>query len=402
MLAVPPLSEAWLDRLDEVSREVLDVSDLRGAKLAAALAHVSLAYTEQRQQLDALRGDEEALCARLKFFLPRDLLKVHGPLAELHAARALPKRAAWRVLDLGAGLGTTSLGIARFAALTGTAERLLVTAVDVDEEALALYAELARDVSALPAAPIALNTRAFDLRQPTGALSAKLSPPYDFITLGLALNELRDGASDERAAGALAAERLMALSHLLTDDGVLLVIEPALRETSRVLHAARDLLAARNQRPYVFAPCVRSAACPMLTRPRDYCHERVPYALPARLAELSAAAGLRDSDLTYSYLTLHAAKRSLAELHGAGAGALYRAVSGPLPSKGKLEVWLCGECGAPRAMRLDRHTSEANAALGQAGRGTLLQVSGSPSAEPERLRIGPETQVAVLSRWGER
>ncbi len=413
MLTLPQLSEAWLTRVDAVSRALLGVSDLRGPKLAAALARVSHAYTEERAGLGELRGDDDALCARLKFFSQRDLLKVHGPLAELHALRALPPTAAWRVLDLGAGLGATSLGVARFAALTGTAERLQVTAVDVDPEALAIYRELARDVSTLPGVPIELREVTADLRQPLASLTTKLSAPYDMIVLGLALNELRTHELSEDATADTAAEYLRSLAELLAPGGVLLVLEPALRETSRFLHAVRDRLAARAAAPYVFAPCTRSASCPMLARERDYCHERVPHPLPPRLAELAQQAGLRESDLTYSYLTLHASPRSLRELQAGQTGALYRAVSAPLPSKGKLELWLCGETGAPRAMRLDRHESAANAALAEAGRGAVVNIpavqptalggNNIPAVQPqlpaERLRIGAGTRIELPLRW---
>ncbi|HEX2679008.1 MAG TPA: small ribosomal subunit Rsm22 family protein [Polyangiales bacterium] len=393
---VPALTDAWLDRLDAVSADALGVSDVRGTKLADAVARVSHAYNLQRDALAELQGDDDALCARLKFFLPRDLLKVHGPLSELHALDALPKRTAWRVLDLGAGLGSTSLGAARFAALSGCAERLQVTAVDIDAEALALFERVAPTAALLPGVAIELRTLAADLRQPA-ALRAQLSPPYDVILMGLALNELH-----AEGAATAAAASLMEISGLLADDGVLIVLEPALRETSRVLHAVRDVLAARAARPHVFAPCLRSAPCPMLARPRDYCHERVPHALPPRLAELAQRAGLRDADLTYSYLTLHAQPRSLNELAANRPDvSLYRAVSAPLPSKGKLELWLCGAQAAPRAMRLDRHASPDNAAIESAGRGSLLRIAGTKAGDGDeaRLRITQEVQIEQLLGW---
>ncbi|HKP59403.1 MAG TPA: small ribosomal subunit Rsm22 family protein [Polyangiales bacterium] len=386
MLFQPTLQEAWFQHVERVARRTLGVYDLRGARLAEAIARVSQLYTRERAQLSELTGDDEALCARLKFFLSRDLLKVHGPVAELASVSALPPRTRLRVLDLGAGLGATSLGLARSLRTLGRAERLELTAVDVDPDALEIMTELCTNLESLPGVPIELTTRVHDLSRGWPAVQGR----FDVILLGLVLNEL---------PGEGLAEQLIRLSSLLADDGVLLVIEPALRETSRVLHAVRDQLAARQASPYVFAPCLRrSLPCPMLARERDYCHERVPCALPESLAAPARAAGLRDSDLTYSYLTLHRAERSLHEL--ANAATLLRAVSGSLPSKGKLELWLCGSSAAPRAMRLDRHASAENAAFEQAQRGSVLALEPlQVNEDGSRTRIAADTRATLVQSW---
>ena len=136
----------------------------------------------------------------------------------------------------------------------------------------------------------------------------------------------------------------------------------------------------------------------MLTRERDFCHERLPYALPEPLAQLAGAAGLRERDLTYSYLTLTRSARSLREL--SAAAELYRAVSGQLASKGKRELWLCGPSGAPRAQRLERHVSQENAEFAAAERGSVISLErAQPGAPGPLLRIGPGDRVHIAQRW---
>jgi SAM-dependent methyltransferase len=393
-LYCPPLADSWLERLQVVSRDVLGLDHLTGPRLTRAILEVSHTYTRERTALATLQGDDSALGARLQFFLPRDLLKVHGPLAELASIGALPvgEAGVWRVLDLGAGLGSTSLGLARYAALTGSAQRLDVTAIDTDAAALELFAELARDVTGLPGVPIALTTQTGDIARaiPRGR--------FDFILLGLSLNELHAGMTDPPLRAAKLAARLVALSASLNTGGVLLIIEPALRETSRALHAVRDILVARDAAPHVFAPCLTHAGCPMLARERDFCHERVAFQLPPALAALAASAGLREADLTYSYLSLRNQPGSLREL--APNATLFRAVSGQIASKGKTELWLCGESGAPRAMRLDRHRSLENMAFEHAERGSILQLDDAGPLEPSRpLRIQPNSRVTLVQDW---
>lgn len=389
--SIPPLDEAFIERVAAVSRAELGLDHLVGSRLADGVSAVSRRYTLERGELADLQGDARLLSARLQFYLPRDLLKLHGPLSELASVAALPRKPRWRVLDLGAGLGATGLGVARFAALSGSAEALDVTAVDVDGEALELYRALCSDLHTLPAVPIQLHTQVADLASwPRGAARAE---PYDLIVLGLVLNELRS------TQGNALEHYVLELARLLDPEGALIIIEPALRETSRALHELRDALAARDAAPYVFAPCLRDAACPMLARPRDFCHERLPYDLPKSLAALAHDAGLRERDLTYSYLTLTPSRRSLREL-GAGDGTLYRAVSGQLESKGKTEVWLCGELVAPRAQRLDRQRSEQNAELELAERGCIIRVSNAePASASGLMRIGKSVEVTVVQRW---
>jgi SAM-dependent methyltransferase len=390
MPILPTIHDDWFEHVARVARRTLGVNDLRGARLAQAIQRVSQLYTRERSQLAELLGDDEALSARLSFFLSRDLLKVHGPVAELASVAAFPERARLRVLDLGAGLGATSLGLARSLRALGLCEQLELTAVDADPDALEIMTELCSNLENLPGLPIELTTRVHDLHRGWPSVSGR----FDVILLGLVVNELGAGDADRTLA-----EQLIRWSALLADDGVLIVIEPALRETSRVLHAARDALAARQSSPYVFAPCLRrSLPCPMLQRERDYCHERVPCALPEPLAALARSAGLRDNDLTYSYLTLHRAARSLHEL--ANAATLLRAVSGSLETKGKIELWLCGPTAAPRGMRLDRHASEDNAAFERAQRGSVLSIEPlRVNEDGSRARIAADTRVSLAQSW---
>lgn len=392
ILTLPTLQSEWFQHVARVSRLTLGLSDLSGPKLARAVAHVSQLYTRERTQLADLVGDDEGLCARLKFFLSRDLLKVHGPLAELAGVAAFPARRQLRVLDVGAGLGATSLGLSRTVRALGLADSIALTAIDVDDAALEILEALCADLESLPGVPITATCRVRDVQK---GLALPPSARFDVILLGLSLNELR-------IAGADAAATLLALSEHLSEDGVIIVLEPALRETSRALHAIRDQLAARKASPFVFAPCLhRTIGCPMLQRERDFCHERVPCDLPAPLAELARGAGLRDTDLTYSYLTLHRQSRSLSELSRQGSpGTLFRAVSGSLATKGKIEVWLCGEMLAPRGMRLDRHESPENQAFERAERGSVVGIDPADCGDDTaRLRIGSNSRVTLVQDW---
>lgn len=377
MMEVP---EAFLERLEAVARKVLGPRDATGEALAQRVARLSELYTRRREELASV-PTAQTLAARLRFFLPRDLPKVTGPLSELAAAGALPegRDGRWRVLDLGAGCGATTFGAALFARRLGAAEGLDVVAIDRDALALRCLAEIASEGERAGLLPMKVETRPADVGSaPEG--------PFDLILLGLVLNELGE---DPEAKARLLSD----LSRRLTDDGALIVIEPALRETSRELHAVRDLLVASPRGPHLFAPCLRGGGCPMLQTDRDWCHEDLPTSLPPSLVATARSAGLRYERLTYSYLTLRRDDRTLRSVTEGCGGEPYRVVSHPRPTKGKVELFGCGAPGRVRVARLTRHRSGDNAALDGARRGDLLCISSDHPDERGRLRVRPGDSV---------
>lgn len=367
------LHPGWLEAVDAVARERLGTRDRTGAALADEVRALSAVYN---RLAGALRDQEGALAARLRFFLPRDLPKVAGPLAELHAEGALPAGPVWRVLDLGAGLGATGLGAASFAAGIQGVEALEIHAVERDTRALELYAALAarcgRGALEAAAVPVRLAPRALDLERdlPDGA--------YDLVLVGLTLNELF--TSDPDPVGRR-TDWLRDLAGRLAPGGSLVVVEPALREPTRHLMAVRDRVAGADGGPSVFGPCTHRRPCPLLDRERDWCHAVRDVALPAPLAEVARAAGLRWERLTWAALVLRADGR------GRAPGA-WRVVGGPLPTKGKTEWELCGPEGRARLTRLDRHRGPDDP-LDGAGRGALLAIDGpvGERARTDRVEV---------------
>jgi ribosomal protein RSM22 (predicted rRNA methylase) len=383
--------DAKLAAVQKAARAVLG-ERMRGREQQAAattllndaVRRVSLAYRREQGEVMSLMRDREAIDARLAFFLPRDLPKLIAPLRELLAAGHAPRPAhedTLRVLDLGAGLGTSGFGAAAFALGHELAARVRIDAVDADAEALAVAQRIARELATTHRFALELTTAQRLLEH---VVQDREGSRYDLIVLGLVLNEIEgyDGAA-----------ALQALCARLSPGGALIVLEPALREHSRALQRVRDAIVARSAAPYVFGPCLHDRPCPLLERERDWCHERLQIALPEHAAELARAAGLRDEDLTFSYLTLRNEPGSLAGLFA--NGAQYRVVGGPLITKGKRELLVCGSDGARVLRRLDRKASIANRALETARRGSVLAIEAGDIAGPHRT-IGAETNVRIV------
>src|SRR5690606_11138279 len=161
---------------------------------------------------------------------------------------------AFRHLDLSAGLGTTTLSVARALSLAGDGRALSTLAIDEDARALETFERIvAHHIDGF--APLRLETRAGSL---PGALD-EVPGPFELSTAGLALT----GLSRPEELVRIAATKL-------APGGVLLLLEPALRETTRALMRLRDEIAKRDELA-VLGPCPHRGPCPMLARERDWC-----------------------------------------------------------------------------------------------------------------------------------
>ncbi len=350
----------------------LPAGALDSRSLAAAIAERTRRYTSERDRLRTpLPAGERArdLAARAVFFTIADAAKIGVPLAELAARGVLPDADTLRVLDVGAGCGAMTLGLA--AALPD--RRLAVTAIDVDEPALALLAAAVHDTPSL-AERIVLETRRTDAT----SLAALPAGPFDLIVAGTMLNEL---PSPQRAP------LVRALLERLTPEGALVLVEPALRETSRALHELRDVLL-KGRDAHVFAPCTRvGAPCPALADAKDWCHEDRPFTPPPRLRRLIQATGLRERGLKFAYLTLRRAAAGLVELP-TGTRAL-RVVSEARDGKGTIERVVCGNEGRVPLRLFRRERGDAGRALAHSRRGDVLIAHGPPGAAASLELIRP-------------
>jgi hypothetical protein len=183
----------------------------------------------------------------------------------------------------------------------------------------------------------------------------------------------------------LPAEAALALVNrafaAIADDGAVIAIEPALRDTSRGLHAIRDAMIAGGA--HVFAPCTRRCVpCTALIDPDDWCHEDRALDLPPITRELARLTHLRDSGMKFAYLVL---RKQPLDLVDAGPTA-WRLVSAPFIEKGKHEVIGCSERGRYPLRLMKRHRTEDNRDFERADRGDVVVVATEPDDKRVELR----------------
>jgi ribosomal protein RSM22 (predicted rRNA methylase) len=262
--------------------------------LAANVSKLSTLLTKDRESLPAAYLRDAGLrSAYVRYYLPMNMQKVHLALTDLslHAERLLSKDRL-RVLDLGAGPGTALLGLLTFFAQRPQPPALACVAVDRVAENLRVAEELFIAYRTNNVIDASLKTIRADVEGVAGLFGGF----FDLIILSNVLNELYPFEEDriERRAGLVKT----LLDRFLAESGSCIVIEPALRETSRELLQVRDGLLAKGVS--VYAPCLMAKNCPALTNPKDWCHEDIPWDPPALIKEIDRLTGLRKDSLKFS------------------------------------------------------------------------------------------------------
>jgi ribosomal protein RSM22 (predicted rRNA methylase) len=279
----------------------------------------------------AYLADPELRREYVEEIAPRTTAALTAILTEL----ALPPPG--RVLDLGAGTGAVG-GVIR--ARWSGAE---VVAIDKVGAPGVIRADVTRGV------------------RPPGVAGT-----FDLIVAAHLLNELSlDVDGRTRLVTAWCRE-------LLAPAGTCILIEPALRDTSRALLAVRDRLLAAGL--FAVAPCLLQGPCPALVRERDFCHASAGVIAAGR------------SRVDFSYLVLRRAGAAETD------ATRFRVVSDAMKDKGRLRFYVCGPAGRLLLTRLDRDRSEGNRVLDDVTRGQLVRIAGAATL-PDGLRCAAETVV---------
>lgn len=333
-------------------------------EVASGVRRLSQGLTGQRALAGSRYMDDPSLIgAYLLFYWPISYAQAR------HALRALASRPR-SVLDLGSGPGPMA-----FAALDSGARE--VTAADRSEPAL----ELARQLAVRRGESLSIRIwKAANQPIPEGQ--------FELVAMSHLINELWIGQPDARQRRAGLVERSF---ERLEPGGRALILEPALRETSRAMLGVRDLLAARGIAP--LSPCLFRGACPALVKDSDWCHAEIPWEPPRLVADLARAAGLHKESLKMTALVFGRASEAPA---CPGDANLFRIVSEPLASKGRQRFMGCGPRGRVGLSLQTKHLTESNKRFARLQRGDLVRIEGCEE-KGDGLSLGPDSRVEFVS-----
>lgn len=369
MVRLRRLSDALIRTLDQAI-EFHDVPP----SVSRAVLELSERFTRERSPLSGIYLDDPHLRqAYLAYYLPINLAKVQALLDEMPRplGASAEGKGSFRVLDVGGGPGTVAMAVLDWMLERRDRTHQPVEVVSLDHSASALgegerlwriYADTTRPEGSR------LVTRRVDVTRsdPVRPLAAGDGGPYDLIVIANSLNELFRTARDPVERRAALVKRLL---DSLDPSGTLMIVEPALRETSRDLHRLRDRLL-EDRACTVYSPCLHDRPCPALVRADDWCHEERPWAPSPIVAAIDREVGFIKDALKFSYLLLRKDGRTIVP----PAPDVYRVVSELRTMKGEQRAWLCNETGRPEVGRLDRMRSTSNAAMDGWHRGAIVRI----------------------------
>ena len=349
----------------------LQIDPVAFADVCHGVVHLSHLFTRQRGDLGRkYLADDRLLRAYLAYFLPVNLAKVQALLDELPGDHAdyQAARVPLRVLDVGSGPGTGALAVLDWLRRRNPTRPQALEAAVVDQAAPSLLQaeSLWRSCAAGTRDDARLRCVRADLERPSW-LAAEPAGSYDVIILANVLNELYVRSNDPLERRAKLVSSLLDRLH---PAGALLIIEPALRETSRDLHALRDVLLARNLCT-VYSPCLHEHPCPALFKQEDWCHEERPWHSPPWIDAIDSVVGFIKDALKFSYVILRRDGRTIVPRDE----AVFRIVSELRVMKGDVRAWLCSGQGRSDVGRLDRERSDANQSVDEWHRGAIVRLT---------------------------
>ena len=336
--------------------------------LCQSVAELSRLFTKDRAERTRSYLDVASLRAGyLAYFLPVNLAKVQALLDELPVDTLRePADRPLRVLDVGSGPGTAALAVLDW--MQQRVPRAVeIVAVDQALPVLQEAERLWRVYAPLTDGRVAGLNRLHVNLERTGSLEAcKPEGPFDLIVMANALSELWREARDTIGSRVTFVRGLL---DVLTPHGAMILLEPALRETSRDLHLVRDRLLEAGACT-VYSPCLRDGPCPALIKAGDWCHEERPWTPPAIVAAIDREVGFIKDALKFSYVILRKDGRTIVPR----SPDRYRVVSELREMKGEKRAWLCNETGRPEVGRQDRLRSPSNAPVDDWHRGAIIRV----------------------------
>ncbi len=355
------VSSLVLTTIEQVTkREGLSQKDL-----SSAVLELSRLFTKERSALSGSYLESPAFSAAyLNYFLPVNLSKIQVLLDEMPVQQA---DETFSVLDIGSGPGTGALAVLDWWHGRGSVSGLSVVAVDHSMAALhqaeSLWSKYCRTADLTGTS---LQTCKADVARTGWIKEVEPRAPFNLIILANCLNEIHADATDPIAMRSRLVTELLAL---LAPQGTIMIVEPALRETSRALHQVRDRLL-QEKHCTVYSPCLHEKNCPALAKPDDWCHEERAWEPPASIQEIDGEVGFIKDALKFSYLLLRKDGKTIVDRRP----DVYRVVSELRELKGEKRAWLCNETGRPEIGRQDRLVSPQNAAFDEWHRGAIVQI----------------------------
>ncbi len=358
-------------------------------KIRPFVSELSDLFTVERPKVFGdYMNDGCLLAAYGLFFFPQSVARAEFAIRRLlgFCQRVGKGTHNFRILDLGSGASPCGFAFATCLREQFPTAKVEIFCVDRSRAALDAVSKLAKEISG-NLDWLSCKTQVADLRNFAGIQG----DDFDFIVLGWSLNEIIPAGDPESVEKSLVL--LKKLASVLSRDGALVVLEPALKETAERLQRVGDYFAVKRGLPfYRVAPELGDHTDPMLAEGGEmWNHEVRRWSAPPFLEFLNRKLFREIGVLKFSWCALSKSPFSLPPLPQC-ASEFLRLISPIEITKASLRFLGANVRGEKLQIEIPTRglsKSECKKLAAQWERGDVVAVSGTltPAGNSQILRL---------------
>ncbi len=281
------------------------------------------------------------------------------------------------ILDIGCGEGAGMLGL--YYALNNKMEFVLV-GIDTSIKMLKRCREMVHWLKDKDT-HVRITLRRRDMSE--GLLKKKIQK-YDIAILANSLSEIL-------MYHVIPVRYIERIFKSVKDDGIVIIIEPALKHLSRRLMVLRNEIIQKHK-GYILIPCLHKNECPLyeIRKQKEWCHQSISWKPPDYLKILNQGLNREIDYLKFSYLVISKI------YHKKKCNECYLVISPLLREKGKKKCFLCTPYDRIELVRLNRYRNKLNSAFDKIRKGNIVSLSDYIQENERYWQITGNTKIKIL------
>jgi len=364
----------------DVEKAILEILAFHDLEWHTAKIHKKR-LSQIRRQLRTLSNDfaqsipseEKYAEAYLAYNVPRNFMEAMIIGREVAAFTPhIRNKETINILDIGCGEGAGMLGL--YYSLLNS-HNFSFTGIDTSARLLRECRKLTELV--LKKSDVRVSLRKHDVSD--GLLPTKQK--FDIIILAHSLAEMYPRRIPIRF--------IHRLFRNVTESGLTIIIEPALKQLSRRLTDLRNSIVA-DRKLSVQLPCLHNQECPLcnIRKQKEWCHQSIRWQPPDFMKIMNQGLNREINTLKFSYLVI--SKKDFSIRHE----NQYVVVSNLLKEKGKQKCFLCTRIGRMKLVRLNKNGTEHNKAFGRIRKGDMISIRHLVEKKGY-WHVAPDTEIRI-------
>ncbi len=178
-----------------------------------------------------------------------------------------------------------------------------------------------------------------------------------------------------------------------SDNGIIIIIEPATKLLSRRLMVLRNSIISKNK-AQILLPCLHNEECPLMDvrQEKDWCHQSIVWHVPEYMKILNQGLNREIDRLKFSYLVI--AQKDFPKK----PVDTYLVISSLLREKGKQRCYLCTQKGRIELVRLKRDKSQANRTFDRIRKSDVIILDKIIKKKPDYWQVVDSSEIKIVNR----